>query len=181
MKTLLLMRHAKSDQINGDTDEQQRPLTPKGERRAMEMGAWIQKKEMIPQFILASTSQRACRTAQLVAEASGYAGEFRFEETLYMAEADELLKVLQGLPDEIERVMIVGHNPGLESLIPLLAHKVEALPFAGVAVLRLPVKKWAALKPKTKAKLVDLWRAKKISSKVDVTPIGEESPAAVEA
>jgi len=169
LKTLLLMRHAKSDQTNGDGGESQRPLTPKGERRASEMGLWLQHKEMLPELILSSATQRACRTAELVAEAGGYTGELRSVETLYMAEADEILEVLRPLPDEIERVMIVGHNPGLESLIPLLTHEVEALPHAGVAVLSLKIKNWNSLRQKTRGKLKDLWRAKKISPSVELT------------
>jgi phosphohistidine phosphatase len=178
MKTLLLMRHAKSDQTNGETDESHRPLTPKGERRATEMGMWIQKQQLTPEIILSSSSLRACRTAELVAEASGYTGELRSVEELNMAEANEILEVLRSLPDEIERVMIVGHNPGLESLIPFFTHEVEALPHAGVAVLNLKLQNWQDLRHKTRAKLKELWRAKKISPNVDLPQDSEPTPPA---
>jgi len=133
------------------------------------MGTWLQQQGMLPELILSSATQRACRTAELVAEASGYTGELRYIETLYMAEADEILELLRSLPDEIERVMVVGHNPGLESLIPLLTHEVEALPHAGVAVLSLKIKNWNSLRQKTRGKLKELWRAKKISPSVELT------------
>jgi phosphohistidine phosphatase len=77
-----------------------------------------------------------------------------------MAEADDILKLLRKLPDEIERVMVIGHNPGLESIIPMLTERVESLPTAGVAYLSLPILHWKELKPKTKAELIELWRPK---------------------
>jgi phosphohistidine phosphatase len=165
MKILILMRHAKSEQKSHHGSELDRPLTPKGEQRVELMGSWILERELLPQLVLTSNSLRATRTAQIFAQSSGYAGEIRVVKKLLMAEADELLKVLKELPEDLERVMIVGHNPGLESLIPMLTKRVEALPTASVAVLRLEIDAWKDLKPKTKAELMEIWRAKEIEKK----------------
>jgi phosphohistidine phosphatase len=164
MKTLILLRHAKSDQDDHHVKERQRPLTKKGERRASEMGQWLKTRELLPELILSSSSVRACRTAELVVAASGYKGEMRLLDELYMAEADEILAVLHTLPDDLERVLLVGHNPGLESLIPMLTEQVIALPLAGLAYLALPIEGWADLKPKTQAELIELWRPKEVAS-----------------
>jgi phosphohistidine phosphatase len=164
MKTLLLMRHAKSNQVDHQFKERQRPLTKKGERRATEMGGWILERELFPQLILASSAVRACRTAELAASASGYQGEIRALDSLYMAEADEIISQLHTLPDELERVMVVGHNPGLESLIPLLTEQIVCLPTAGIAYLMLPIDAWADLQITTTAELVEVWRPKEIET-----------------
>ena len=162
MKTLLLMRHAKSNQVDHKLKEHLRPLTKKGEQRATEMGAWILERELLPQLILTSTAVRACRTADLAAQASGYRGEIQLIDQLYMAEADEIIRLLRTLSDGLERVMVVGHNPGLESLIPLLTKQIVSLPTAGVAYLRLPIEHWRELKVKTHAELVEVWRPKEV-------------------
>jgi phosphohistidine phosphatase len=167
MKTLILIRHAKSDQGDKHVKERSRPLTRKGERRAAEMGAWLKERELLPETILASSAVRACRTAELIAEASGYSGETRFLDALYMAEADEILVLLQYLPDELERVLVVGHNPGLESLIPMLTSQVAALPCAGMAYLSLPIDHWDELNKDTQAELLELWRPKEVETQVN--------------
>ncbi|HEY3345220.1 MAG TPA: histidine phosphatase family protein [Anaerolineaceae bacterium] len=164
MKTLLLLRHAKLDQDDRHVKERQRPLTKKGERRAGEIGHWLKARELLPVLILSSSSVRACRTAELVAAASGYVGEVRLLDELYMAEADEILAVLRLLPDDLERVLVVGHNPGLESLIPMLTEQVVGLPLAGLADISLPVSAWGELKPKTHGDLIELWRPKEVES-----------------
>jgi phosphohistidine phosphatase len=170
MKTLLLMRHAKSDQVDHRYTERQRPLTQRGERRAAEMGAGILERELSPEIILTSTALRAYRTAELAAHASSYRGEIYSFDNLYMAEADEIIDLLRGLSDEFERVMVVGHNPGLESLIPLLTGRVEGLPTAGIAYLSLPIEHWGDLKAKTKAELIELWRPKELVEDLVLSP-----------
>jgi len=181
MKYLLLMRHAKSNQIDHQWKERQRPLTPKGERRATEMGAWILERELLPQRILTSTAVRACCTAELIAGACGYRGEIQTCDDLYMAEANEILHLLRTLPDELERVMVVGHNPGLESLIPLLTREIAALPTAGIAYLALPIDHWSELKSRTRAELIEVCRPKEIEQQVmPVDPLGPANlPAAI--
>jgi phosphohistidine phosphatase len=171
MKTLLLMRHAKSNQADHQYPERQRPLTPKGEFRAAEMGAWILERELDPQLILTSTALRASRTAELAGSASGYQGEIQALDCLYMAEADEIIRLLATLPDALQRVMVVGHNPGLESLIPLLTEQIVSLPTAGLAYLKLPIEHWADLKTSTPAELVELWRPKEIETQSMAMPI----------
>jgi len=164
MKTLLIMRHAKSSWKEKDLKDRKRPLSKRGKRNAPQMGELIKEKELVPQLILSSDAVRARQTAELLAQACGYTGEIRYLDDLYMAEADEYLAELRKLPEDIERVMVIGHNPGLESLLPLLADQVESLPTAAIAYLNLPIDSWKALNKKTKAELIEIWRPKDLES-----------------
>jgi phosphohistidine phosphatase len=160
MYSLILLRHAKSSFKETTGKDGKRPLSKRGEKNAVQIGNLLKERELIPQIILSSTAVRATQTAEIISKIIGFSGEIRLDEDLYMAEADDILKLLRKLPDETERVMVIGHNPGLESLIPMLTERVESLPTAGVAYLSLPILHWKELKSKTKAELIELWRLK---------------------
>jgi phosphohistidine phosphatase len=156
------MRHAKSSWKEKDLKDRKRPLSKRGKRNAPQMGKLIHEKELIPQLILSSSALRAKETAELFCEAFGYQGEVRYMDELYMAEADEILDVLKKLPDELERVMVIGHNPGLESMLPMLTKRVAALPTASIAYLTVPVDSWKDIHKKTRAELIELWSPKEL-------------------
>jgi phosphohistidine phosphatase len=164
MKTLLIMRHAKSSWKDKDLKDRKRPLSKRGKRNAPQMGELIKEKELIPQIILSSDAVRARQTVEMLTETSGFTGEVKYDDDLYMAEADEYLDSLRKVSDDFERVMIVGHNPGLESLLPLLTGRVESLPTAAIAHLTLPVDHWKELSKKTKAELVEIWKPKELET-----------------
>ena len=165
MKSLILMRHGKSSFKNDGKKDQKRPLNKRGEKNAAQMGELLKERELVPQIILCSSADRARQTAKIVTKIIGYEGEIKYSKKLYMAEADEILKVVRNLPDELEKVMVIGHNPGLESLIPMLTEKIEGLPSAGVAYISLPIERWKELKSKTEGELVELWRPKALDLK----------------
>ena len=73
---------------------------------------------------------------------------------------DALLAILRDLPDELDRVMIIGHNPGLEALVQMLSHQVDALPTAAIAYLAIPVETWKDIKEDGDSQLVELWLPK---------------------
>jgi phosphohistidine phosphatase len=164
MKTLLIMRHAKSSWKDKDLKDRKRPLSKRGKRNAPQMGELIKEKELVPQIILASDAVRAHQTVELLTETSGFSGKVHYNDDLYMAEADEYLDSLRKVSDEFERVMIVGHNPGLESLLPLLTGRVESLPTAAIAHLTLPIDHWKELSKKTKAELLEIWKPKELET-----------------
>jgi len=118
-KTLLILRHAKSSWKNEKLKDFDRPLKRRGEESAKLIGKVLMMVELVPQVILSSPAQRAKQTVELVAEESKFKGELKFVESYYMGEPDDYITALKELPDEIERVMIVGHNPGLEALLQL--------------------------------------------------------------
>lgn len=162
MKTLLLMRHAKSSWKENELPDQERPLNKRGESDAPRMGKLLKKEGFKPDMIIASPAVRTVKTAEAIKDKIGFKGEITLNESLYLGEAEDYLAALTQLPDEVDEVLIIGHNPGLETLLQLLSGKVESLPSAAVAVLKLPVRVWGALNTDIEGKLDELWRPKEL-------------------
>ncbi|BCY16759.1 MAG: histidine phosphatase family protein [Chloroflexi bacterium] len=155
MKTLLLMRHAKSSWKHPDLPDQDRPLNKRGEKDAPRMGKYLKEKELVPQVILASPAKRIKQTVDGVLEKMPFKGKVEYVDSLYLAEPTAYFSILQTIPDKIERVLIVGHNPGLEGLLQILSGQVESLPTASIAHLVLPIEHWKDLKEETRCELVE--------------------------
>ncbi len=155
MKTLLLMRHAKSSWKHAEMPDQERPLNKRGNKDAPIMGSLIKDKELVPQKILCSTAVRATETARMVQEKSGFTGETIFLDSYYLAEPNAYLEALQTLPDEIERVMVIGHNPGLEGLCQILSGEIVPLSTGAVAHLVLSINHWNELNMDGEGELVE--------------------------
>jgi phosphohistidine phosphatase len=162
MKTLLIMRHAKSSWKDTKLKDRERPLNKRGKKNAKQMGDLLKEKELCPQLILGSPALRARQTAEAVAANCGYTGEISFKDGLYMAEAEDVIKILRKLEDNLERVIVIGHNPGLESLLPLLSHQILSLPTGSIAYLSLPISTWKELDKDTDAELIELWKPKEL-------------------
>ena len=158
MKTLLLLRHAKSSWKDAARADHDRPLNKRGKAEALRVGQWLRQQSLVPDLILASTAKRARRTAERVAEASGYAGEVQREADLYPGDPEDYLDALQGVADEYDCVLVVGHNPGLEEFLELLTRSQELMPTAALAHISLPIEHWQQLTSMTKGLLVNLWR-----------------------
>jgi phosphohistidine phosphatase len=158
MKTLLLLRHAKSSWKDAALADHDRPLNKRGKAEAPRVGEWLRKNDLVPDLILASTARRAHKTAERVAEASGYAGEVQLEADLYLGDPEDYLDALQGVSDKYECVLVVGHNPGIEEFLELLTRSDELLPTAALAQISLPIEHWRQLTATTKGLLVNLWR-----------------------
>lgn len=162
MKTLLLMRHAKSSWKIKNIHDHERPLNKRGRRDAPKMGHLLLERELMPQIILSSSALRSRQTAELVAETVGYSAEVLYRDDLYMAEPDRIIAALQELPDTLERVMIIGHNPGLETFLQILSNRIEPLPTAVLAHVVLHIDEWALLNSNSEGELVDIWRPKEL-------------------
>lgn len=142
MKEVLIMRHAKSAwDMPYDTDFE-RPLNKRGRKAAPAMGAFLAERDLLPDLIVSSPAQRARETAELFMEAADYHGEIEFESGIYHAYAVELMGIVQSLPDELERVMLVGHNPGFEMLVEQLCGGAVRMPTAAIAYIWLGVASW---------------------------------------
>jgi len=165
MKTLLLMRHAKSSWKHSEMPDHERPLNKRGNKDAPLMGDLIKDKELVPQKILCSTAVRATETARLVESKSGFSGETVFLDSYYLAEPNAYLEGLQTLPDEIERVMVIGHNPGLEGLLQILSGQIVSLSTGAVAHLVLPVNHWNELNLDTEGNLVETFSPQDLKEK----------------
>ncbi|WP_420347348.1 SixA phosphatase family protein [Pelagibius sp.] len=121
MPHLLLLRHAKSSWDDPSLADFDRPLAPRGERAAREMGKWIGKRKWRPTLVLCSTAARAVQTLDLVLAALPKAPEVRLYKSLYLAPPSRMLRLLESQPGDAGSIMIVAHNPGMENLAAQLA------------------------------------------------------------
>jgi phosphohistidine phosphatase len=120
-RELLIMRHAKSDwQANAGTDFD-RPLSKRGRKDAPLMGKWLKQQHLIPDYIISSPARRARQTTKRVVRELGLAPDsIHWEQRLYLAELSTLLEVLQAIPAASRRILVLGHNPGLDMLLTAL-------------------------------------------------------------
>lgn len=162
MKTLLVMRHAKSSWNNARLADHDRPLNDRGRQDAPRMGALLKQNELTPDLIITSTAERALATAEAVALNSDYEGDIQYTRDFYHADPETILQVLQTVSDEYRQVMIVGHNPGMEALVEELTGSGEPFTTANVAVIDFDVASWGELTPQREGTLRALWRPKEI-------------------
>ena len=160
MKTLLIMRHAKSSWDESEMHDHDRPLNKRGKLNAPRMGRLLREQDLVPDLIITSSARRARDTAGAVADQSGYEGEVKVEESLYAAPPEAYIEVLAAADDRYERILVIGHNPGLEELLETLASEREALPTAAIAQVDLSIQSWQELTDETSGTLVKLWRPK---------------------
>lgn len=163
MKTLLVLRHAKSSWNDPALDDHERPLNKRGRRDAPRMGELVREYGLIPDVIISSDAVRARLTAEAVVEAARYAGEILVDHHLYMASPADILSLLRTVREKAETVMIVGHNPGLEKLVEQLTGERQDLPTAALAQIGLPIDQWLDLKLSTRGTLVGLWRPEELT------------------
>jgi phosphohistidine phosphatase len=160
MKTLILMRHAKSSWKDHDIADSERPLKKRGKKDAQMMAKILLEKELLPQKLLASSAKRARRTAEIIIEETKADFPVEYLDQLYMAEVPVYFELLNSIGDDLERVMIIGHNPSLESLVQVLSNQIESLPAGAAALISLPIKSWKELNSDTKCDLIDLYKPK---------------------
>ena len=163
-KQLLIMRHAKSSWKDIGQTDFERVLNKRGRRVAPQMGQYLVDQGAVPDKIISSSASRAALTTELVAEAAGVAdADVQYVKYLYHAPAEEYLETLERFDGEnVERLMMVGHNPGLEELIYRLAKTHERMPTAAIARFDLGDKDWISIRKPFKAKLLSVWRPKEV-------------------
>jgi phosphohistidine phosphatase len=150
MKTLLLLRHAKSSWDSPAARDFDRPLGKRGERDAPRVGKALANTGISLDLAVVSSARRARETAALALEAASYRGEVRFVDEIYEASVEELLAVVRALPDAAETALLVGHNPGFEDLIASLCgrtgHPAQVrVPTATLACVELAVARWSSV------------------------------------
>ncbi len=120
MRRLFLLRHAKSSWDDPGLDDHDRPLAPRGRRASALIAEYVLRNRIGPALVLCSSARRTRETLERVKPALGPA-EVRIERELYGASADDLLRRLREVPDEVESVMLVGHQPAIQELALRLA------------------------------------------------------------
>jgi phosphohistidine phosphatase len=162
MKTLLLLHHAKSSWKEAELSDHDRPLNKRGKNTAPLMGALLHDEDLIPDLILSSSAVRTHNTALLVAKVCTYTGEIIQTRELYLADPQDSVYRLRHVADKHTRVLVVGHNPGLEMLIEALTGETTTMPTAALAYIELSLKRWRDLDLNTESKLVNVWLPKNL-------------------
>lgn len=147
MKTLILIRHAKSSWKDHSLPDHERPLSKRGKRDAPTMGRRLAERGIEVELMLSSPATRAMATAEAVAEEIGCPwDEIVADERLYEADTEELLTVVEDQDDWVDCLLLVGHNPGLTALVNYLSRvDIDNLPTCGVVDLRYDVTRWAEI------------------------------------
>lgn len=165
---LMILRHAKSDWNSNAKSDFDRPLNKRGKADAPRLGQYLARHRLVPDLVLTSPAKRAQKTARLVCEQMNVpASHICFNESMYLADLNDLLGVLHTLPESARRVMLVGHNPGIDELLQYLVKerpprtdKGKIMTTAACAILNM-LSGWDQLSPHM-AQLEALIRPKEI-------------------
>ena len=163
MRTLYILRHAKSSWDDASLADFDRPLNGRGERTAPIMGELMKREGFAPDVILSSPAERAKQTAMATKEAGALAGVLIFDDRIYEASANALRQVVSEIDDRYSSTMLVGHNPGMEEFIRYLTGKIEPMPTAALAVIDLAVDTWADV-TENRGTLRQIFRPKELTS-----------------
>jgi phosphohistidine phosphatase len=152
MKTVFLLRHAKSSWDDSSLSDHDRPLNERGRTAAPRIGSYMSDAGYLPDLVLCSTATRTRQTLEAVlAELGGAEPAIEFREDLYLGGSMGMLDLVASVPDLAQSLLLVGHNPGTGMLADLLAGEGEPrmiqlmrnkYPTAGLAIIELSVNRW---------------------------------------
>jgi phosphohistidine phosphatase len=147
-KLLYLVRHAKSSWSDPSLSDRDRPLNKRGRRSAPDMGRRLAAQDHLPELIISSPAKRAFSTARKIAKELGYdQSEIMKDESLYFSGTGGMLEFLENLDDGYQKVMIVGHNPAMTTLLNILSgSSIDNMPTCAVAVIDYPMASWSELR-----------------------------------
>ncbi len=148
MKKIYLVRHAKSSWKHPKLDDFERPLNKRGRKNAPFMGDIIEKRGIHPDLILSSPANRAAMTARIMATRIDYPLEdIIYLESIYGADEHGLIQVIRRMDDGIDRLMLVGHNPGITNLANALGNDpVSNVPTCGIYSVRMKMASWSKIR-----------------------------------
>jgi phosphohistidine phosphatase len=162
MKTLLIMRHAKSSWADKDLADHDRPLNVRGKQDAPRMGEMLNNEDLVPAAILCSTAKRAQTTAKLLVENIPFEGEINYLRDFYHGGPEDFIQALKELPERVDIAMIVGHNPDLEYFLDVITDAGDHMPTAAIAHVELPIDAWDEMDEDVEGELVEIWRPKEV-------------------
>ena len=145
MKKLILLRHAKSSWDDLDMADIDRPLNKRGRKAAPLMGKELRKREVTPDLVLCSPAKRTRETHSLFAESAKLSSQVEFCREIYEASSRDLLGLLRRQDSKLACILVIGHNPGMESLLYELTGKDELFPTAAMACINTDLKQWEDL------------------------------------
>ena len=159
VRTLLILRHAKSGHDEPVPDKA-RTLTSRGRKDARRMGEVARERNLLPDRVLCSTATRARETLELFAEGAELASPVDSLDELYLAEPEVIVRTIRERAGASERVLVVGHNPGLEGLVAHLTGERAELPTTAFVECTLPIDDWSGLELETAGSLRSIFRPK---------------------
>lgn len=144
MKTLYIVRHGKSAWDNPDLKDHDRTLLPKGIKRTEKVALFLASKSHKPDLIISSSAIRAFETAKILATELSYEEEkIRIDSNIYYQGSEYLMELLYGLPNEVNAVMLIGHNPTFSHFANKFLDKpISDLPTTGTVSVSFETKKW---------------------------------------
>jgi phosphohistidine phosphatase len=158
MKTLTLIRHAKSSWLDMSIDDFDRPLNKRGEKDGPFMNKWLKKHAIQPELILCSPANRARLTLDAFSYLSNHAKETMLIDDIYESSMMTLISVIQDIPDSIDHAALIGHNPGLSDLAHYLSRDdFERLVTSAVMILELDISHWNDIAPHCGSILTHVW------------------------
>lgn len=151
MKTLYLVRHAKSSWDNPQLRDFDRPLNGRGKRDVPRMCTWLKERDALPDLIISSPAKRAQDTARLLQEVMQLPKDrLKTDERLYLADPGELLKVIGEVDAQVDHLFLVGHNPGQTDIANRLSGaRIDNLPTAAIFAVSFDIDRWSELKQGT--------------------------------
>lgn len=145
MKTLYLVRHAKSSWQYEDIDDYDRPLKGRGIRDAHMISQWLDDEMERPEVLVSSPATRALHTAMIFARTLNIPfSDITVDDELYMATSDALVSILNSLPDEVNSAMMFGHNPTITNFVNrCVDQRIDNVPTSGVVCLHFAEEHWS--------------------------------------
>lgn len=145
MKTLYILRHAKSCWADASLSDFERPLNERGIKAAPFMGRLMTEKNFQPEIILSSPAKRAKQTAMMVKKSGAMRAEIRYDERIYEASPLRLMEIVSEIENTVESILLIGHNPGFEGLVKFLTGEFHVMPTAALAVIDLKIDDWKSI------------------------------------
>jgi phosphohistidine phosphatase len=149
MKTLLLLRHAKSSRDDPALRDFDRPLNDRGKDDAKLIGRYLQNQQLILDGVISSPAKRARRTTEIFLKSAGVSLEPALDERIYEAGLPQLLTVVLEINPRYEVALLVGHNPGFEDLLGSLTGQTARMPTAALACIDLSIDDWRDVHPRS--------------------------------
>lgn len=166
---LLLLRHAKSSWADADLKDHDRPLNARGITAAGRMGLLCRELDRVPDRILTSDARRTRETVAGLSEASGFEGSTATTPALYLASPESILATVRELGGDARRLLVVAHNPGMETLMTTLASMPIRCPTATLSIFQIPARSALTWATWTDEEAIHLgtWRPKELPPPAD--------------
>jgi len=142
MRTLYLLRHAKSSWNDASLRDFDRPLNDRGRDAAERIGKRLASEKLNAPLVVCSPALRTRQTAEIVLSSSALRAEERLDERIYEASLRELMEVISEIPDDKPVAILIGHNPGFEELLAFLTGETRRMPTCALAKIEFDVASW---------------------------------------